>query len=88
MTNKFEKIANEIVEKLNELYEEKIFKIKDHCEEYSSIINDKYRYEGNDVDLMVDEDGIMGTITGSTVNFSSIEDVLENIDQLFINDNK
>jgi len=87
MKNQLE-IANTAITKLNSLYNENIFALKYGSEEdYATVINDKYRYEGNDVDITFSEDGIVGTATGSTVNFSSIEDMLENIDQLFINEN-
>ena len=81
-------IANKSVAELNSLYNENIFALKyGSGQDYATVINEKYRYEGNDVDITFSEDSITGTITGSTVNFSSIEGLLENIDQLFINDN-
>lgn len=87
MKNQLE-IANSAIAKLNSLYNENIFALKYGSEQdCATVINENYRYEGNDVDITFSEDGIVGTATGSTVSFSSIEDLLENIDQLFINDN-
>lgn len=87
MKNQLE-IANTAITRLNSLYNENIFALKYGSDKYcATIINEKYRHEGNDVDITFSEDGVVGTATGSTVNFSSTEDLLENIDQLFINDN-
>ena len=81
------KIAREAIEKLNTLYKEEIFGLKYGSDEQSaSILNEKYRYEGNDVDITFDDDGITGTVTSSTVKFASINELLQEIDQLFINE--
>lgn len=85
MENKFEQIAQEIVEKLNAKYGEKIFELDFSCEHHAEIINTKYRWEGNDVNINIDEDGITGSATSLSCNFTSVDDVLENIDSLFIN---
>jgi hypothetical protein len=80
-------IAEAAAEKLNALYKEEIFSLRyGSTEQSAAIINDKYRYEGNDVDITFDEDGITGTVTSSTVKFSSVDELLEEIDQLFINE--
>lgn len=87
MTNQLA-VASQAIEKLNALYNEHIFALKyGSNQECATVINEEYRYEGNDVDITFSEEGIIGTATGSTVNFTSIEDLLQNIDQLFINDN-
>lgn len=88
MENKIQ-IAEAAAEKLNALYKEEIFSVKyGSTEECATIMNNMYRYEGNDVDVTFDEDGITGTVTSSTVKFTDVNDLLENIDQLFINEGK
>jgi hypothetical protein len=80
-------IAKEAATKLNKVYGEEIFSIKYGSDQQSaSILNDKYRYEGNDVDITFDDDGITGTVTSQTVVFHSVEDLINEIDQLFINE--
>ncbi len=80
-------LAQQVADMLNKQYEESIFSIAYGSDETcATIVNDKYRYEGNDVNISFDSDGIVGTVTGSTVQFSSTQDVLDNIDQLFINE--
>ena len=77
-------IAENLAQKLNEIYGENIFSVKYGGSELSAtIMNDLYRYEGNDVDITFDEDGINGTVTGSTICFESDNDLIENIGQLF-----
>lgn len=77
-------IAERVVQKLNIVCGEEIFSTKYGSSEVSAtIINELYRYEGNDVDITFDEDGITGTVTGLTLSFESEDDLIENIDQLF-----
>lgn len=82
-----EQDANAAIRKLNELYGESIFSLKSTSNQNCAVvINEEYRYEGNDVDITFSDDGIVGCITGSTVQFASIEDLVQNIDKLFINE--
>lgn len=77
-------LANESVGKLNHLYKEPIFCVKyGSNRESATIINDKYRYEGNDVDIVFDSDGIEGSITSKSIKFDDIDDLIDNIGQLF-----
>lgn len=81
-------LAQEAVELLNENYNEQIFSVRHDSTELEAVVmNDLYRYEGNDVDITFDERGITGTATGiATVSFKSLEQLTTEIDQLFLND--
>jgi len=80
-------VATEAAKRLNELYEDSIFSVRaDSLLHSATIQNNKHRYEGNDVDITFDKNGITGTITSQTINFVDIDDLVKKIYLLFINE--
>lgn len=77
-------IAKIVVELLNILYEEEIFAIRPNSDsDEAVIINQKYRYEGNDLDISFSKEGIFCTITGAMVDFADVPELIYCIDELF-----
>jgi hypothetical protein len=87
MKNTSYSTATMIAEELNKKFNENIFTvISNENDDEARIINEQYHYEGNDVDIIINEDGIHGTCTGHTEQFTSVQDVIDNIDSIFINE--
>lgn len=83
-------LANEIVKELNKLYKDEIFVIEYYNDETDevTIINDSYRYEGNDLHIRVESYGTI-TVTVTSISeqtFYSVDDLLHAIDSIFINE--
>lgn len=82
-TKYYESIATNVAERLNEKFGEKIFYVTSCNENHCLIQNLEYNYEGNDVGIMISDDGIEGSITGLTIKFDSVDDLIDRIDELF-----
>lgn len=82
-TKNYESIATNVAERLNEKFGEKIFYVTSCNENHCLIQNLIYNYEGNDVGIMISDDGIEGSITGVTVKFASVDELIDRIDELF-----
>ena len=83
-TTNYESIATNVAERLNEKFGEKIFYVTSCDENHCLIQNLVYDYEGNDVGIMITDQEIEGSITGVTVQFSCVDDLIDRIDELFV----
>ena len=82
-TKNYESIATNVVNRLNDKVGKKIFVTTGIGETYCLIQNLIYNHEGNDVGIAISDEGIEGSITGLTVKFASIDDLIDRIDELF-----
>lgn len=82
-TTNYVETAIQVVNRLNDKFGKKIFVTTGIGETYCLIQNLIYNYEGNDVGIMISDDGIEGSITGATVRFGSVDDLIDRIDELF-----
>lgn len=79
-TTNYVETAIKVVNRLNDKFGKKIFVTTGIGETYCLIQNLIYNHEGNDVGVMISDDGIEGSITGLTIKFDSVDDL---IDELF-----
>ena len=82
-TTNYVETAIKVVNRLNDKFGKKIFVTTGIGEIYCRIQNRIYKYEGNDVRIMISDEGIEGSITGATVRFDSVDDLIDRIDELF-----
>jgi len=84
----YESFATLVAKRLNEKFGEKIFFVIEMSETYCLIQNLYYDYKGNDVGVMISDEGIECSITGLTVKFANVDDLIDRIDELFGKKNK
>ena len=82
-TTNYVETAIKVVNRLNDKFGEKIFYVTSCDENHCLIQNLYYKYEGNDVGIMITDQEIEGSITGLTVQFSCVDDLIDRIDKLF-----
>lgn len=82
-TTNYVETATKVVKRLNDKFGKKIFVTTGIGETYCLIQNIVYNYEGNDVGIEISDEGIEGSITGVTVRFDSVDDLINRIDELF-----
>ena len=82
-TTNYVETATNVVNRLNDKFGKKIFVTTGIGETYCLIQNLIYNYEGNDVGIMIYDEGIEGSITGLTIKFDSVDDLIDRIDELF-----
>lgn len=83
-TTNYVETAIKVVNRLNDKFGKKIFVTTGIGETYCLIQNLIYNYEGNDVGIEISDEGIEGSITGLTVKFASVDDLINRIDELFV----
>lgn len=80
--------VHNLIARLNKEYREQIFSLRCFDGEEAVITNGLYRYEDNDVDIYITSEEIHGTVSGHRVDFCSEDNVLADIDMLFINEHQ